>query len=550
MKKRIFGWTLGWVLALGGAVSLWGQSSAFKTGKSLDLQVAILRALQQEYVEELPMDSLVMKGVNAMLASLDPYTIFLPEEEEENIEKMTTGNYGGVGAIIRKVPEGGVMIVEPYAGSPAIQVGLEPGDILLELDGVSTLDLSVSDCSSRMRGQPGTSLEMLVKKTRTGDTVKVKLVREIVHISGLVYAGILRDSIAYIQLSEFTRGGAQEVRAALETMQASHDLKRVVLDLRGNGGGLLVEAVDLVSLFVPQGTHVLYTQGRTPESRRDSYTEMEPWNTEIPLMVLINSSSASSSEIVAGALQDLDRAVIAGNRSYGKGLVQSIRGVGYDASLKLTVGKYYTPSGRCVQAIDYSARGKDGSLQKTPDSLRQSFKTRAGRLVYDGGGITPDLEVKPEYYTRPLLALVYSGILEDYAIRYYREHPSVPSPADLYLSDEAYEDFVQYASEQTFDHRTEAAVEMDRLIEVAKEEGTYEAHAASFEALKQVLDQDKRTYLMDNKAIIKSLLEREVAVVYYFQAGGAERGIADDRQLFEAIDRWGEVCLMPAVTLP
>lgn len=550
MKNRFLGWTLGLTLAFSGAVSLWGQSAAFKAGQSLDLQAAILRALQQEYVDELSLDSLVMKGVNAMLSSLDPYTIYLPEEEEENIEKMTTGNYGGVGAIIRKVPDGGVMIVEPYDGSPAIKAGLQPGDILLEVDGVSTLSMTVSDCSSRMRGQPGTDLEMLVKKTRSGDTVKVKLVREIVHVSGMIYAGVLRDSIAYVQLSEFTRGGAQEVRGALERMQQDHDIKRVVLDLRGNGGGLLVEAVDLVSLFVPQGTHVLYTQGRTPETRRDSYTEMEPWNTDISLMVLINSSSASSSEIVAGALQDLDRAVIAGNRSYGKGLVQSIRGLGYDASLKLTVGKYYTPSGRCVQAIDYRARAKDGSLQKTPDSLRQSFKTRSGRLVYDGGGITPDLEVKPEYYTRPLMALVYSGILEDYAIRYYAQHEQVPAPAALRLTDAEYEDFVTYAAEQTFDHRTEAAVEMDRLIEVAKEEGTYEAGAAAFDALKQALDQDKTTYLMSQKNVIKSLLEREIAVVYYFQAGGAERGLADDRQLFEAIDRWDEVKLVPEVTLP
>ena len=319
----------------------------------------------------------------------------------------------------------------------------------------------------------------------------------------------------------------------------------MVLDLRGNGGGLLTEAVDLVSLFVPQGTHVLYTQGRSPESRKDSYTQNEPWNTDIPVMVLINSSTASSSEIVAGALQDLDRGVIAGTRSYGKGLIQSFRGLGYDASLKLTVGKYYTPSGRCVQAIDYRARKEVGSLNQLPDSLRQVYKTRSGRVVYGGGGITPDLAVESEYYNRPLVALIYSGILDDYAVQYYRDHVQVPEAVAINLTDIEYLDFVNFAAAKDFDHRTEALVDLEKLIEVAKQEGTYDMHAALYEALQQALTQDKQTYLTKNKAIIKPLLEREIAVAYYFSRGGAARGLLDDRQLYEAIDRWDEVSLSP-----
>lgn len=545
MKKRMGRRLVSLMLLVMTSGALMGQSSAFQAGKSLDLQTAVLRALQQEYVDPIAIDTLVFEGINAMLSTLDPYTLFFPEEQEENIEMMTSGNYGGVGAIIRKTPDNWVMILEPYLGSPAVKVGLEPGDILLEVAGTPTNEMTVSECSSKMRGQPGTSLQLLVKKTRSGDTLSIDLTREIVHVSGVVYAGIIRDSIGYVQLSDFTRGAAQEVRRELIAMEQTGRLKQVVLDLRGNGGGLLTEAVDLVSLFVPQGTHVLYTQGRSPESRKDSYTQNEPWNTDIPVMVLINSSTASSSEIVAGALQDLDRGVIAGTRSYGKGLIQSFRGLGYDASLKLTVGKYYTPSGRCVQAIDYRARKEVGSLNQLPDSLRQVYKTRSGRVVYGGGGITPDLAVESEYYNRPLVALIYSGILDDYAVQYYRDHVQVPEAVAINLTDIEYLDFVNFAAAMDFDHRTEALVDLEKLIEVAKQEGTYDMHAALYEALQQALTQDKQTYLTKNKAIIKPLLEREIAVAYYFSRGGAARGLLDDRQLYEAIDRWDEVSLSP-----
>lgn len=545
MKKRVSAWLLGLGCLTLFSGALMGQSAPFRSGKALDLQTAVLRALHQDYVDSLSIDSLVMEGVNAMLATLDPYTLFFPEEQEESIEMMTTGNYGGIGAVIRKIPDGGVMIVEPYEGSPAVKIGLEPGDVLLSVAGTPTDGMDVTTCSSKLRGQPGTDLDLLVRKTRTGDTVSVKLTREIVHVSGVVYAGMIQDSIGYIQFSDFTLGGAQQVRQELEKMEKTGQLKRVILDLRGNGGGLLTEAVELVGLFVPQGTHVLYTQGRHPESRKDSYTQNEPWNTEIPVMVLINSSSASSSEIVAGALQDLDRGVIAGTRSYGKGLIQSFRGLGYDASLKLTVGKYYTPSGRCVQAIDYRARNEDGSLKEMPDSLREAYQTRSGRVVYGGGGISPDLEVESEYFNRPLVALIYSGILDDYAIDYYRNHLQVPEAAAIRLSDAEYEDFVRYADTQEFDHRSEAAIEMERLIKVAKQEGTYEAHAALYEQLMEAVTKDKTTYLMENKSVIKPLLEREIAAVYHFRAGGAARGLVDDRQLYEAIRRWDEVKLIP-----
>lgn len=542
--KRYF--SIGLVLLLSALpFPLRAQSESFRIGKALELQSSVLRSLQQNYVDSLALDSLVFRGLNAMLAGLDPYTVFLPEDQEENIEMLTTGNYGGVGSVIQKLPEGGIRITEPYAGSPSDKAGLQPGDVILEIDGTDTRELTVSESSSRMRGVPGTPLKLKVCKVRTGDTVDVTLTREIVHRSGVIYSGMLRDSIGYVQLADFTLNGSKEVRAALENLSATGNLKRVVLDLRGNGGGLLPEAVKIVSLFVPKGTQVVYTQGRIPESRRDVLTNEEPWNRDIPVMVLINSASASSSEIVAGALQDLDRAVIAGTRSYGKGLVQSIQGVGYNASLKLTVAKYYTPSGRCVQAIDYASRNEDGSVGSIPDSLRRAFRTASGRTVYDGGGITPDLTIEPVYYTRPLVSLIYSGILQDYAIRYYSEHDRIAPAAEFRLTDGEYARFVDYAAGQEFDVRSDARIELDQLMETARREGLYDENKALFESLREGLERDRRGWLTERKDQVKPLLEQEIASKYYFERGGAARGLVDDAQIYRALDGWDSVSLLP-----
>ena len=363
------------------AFSLSAQSEDFNTGKYMEIQSMILRTLQSQYVDTVRLDDLLHRGIDAMLATLDPYTVFIPEENEEDLDIMTTASYGGVGALIQKTPQGYIIIAEPYEGSAAVKTGLHPGDTIVAIEGVNTKDLTADQCSERMRGRPGTVLNMTVVRGRGGDTVDVALTRERIHVPDVVYYGFVNDTTGYIQISGFTVDGSKDVRRALEDLKADGRMKRLVLDLRGNGGGLMNEAVNIVSLFVPQGTRVVSAKGKYPAADFQYNTETPPVDTLLPLMVMVNSGSASSSEIVAGALQDMDRATIAGVRTYGKGLVQTIRPAGYSTSLKLTTAKYYTPSGRCVQAIDYSHRNEDGSVGYVPDSLKKAFKTRLGRTV-------------------------------------------------------------------------------------------------------------------------------------------------------------------------
>ena len=517
------------------------QSEEFNTGKYLEMQSVILRTLESQYVDTVSLDGLIHKGIDAMLATLDPYTVFIPEEDEESLDMMTTASYGGVGALIQKTPQGYIMISEPYENSAAVKAGLVPGDTVIAIEGVSTKDLPVDKCSEKMRGRPGTQLNMTVIKGRGGDTVEVTLTRERIHVSDVVYYGFLDDSTGYIQIGGFTVDGSKDVRRALDSLKNDGRMKRLVLDLRGNGGGLMSEAVKIVSMFVPKGTLVVSAKGRHPSSELQYRTESEPVDTLLPLMVMVNSMSASSSEIVAGALQDMDRATIAGVRTYGKGLVQTIRPTGYGSSLKLTTAKYYTPSGRCVQAIDYSHRNEDGSVGTVPDSLKKEFKTRKGRSVYDGGGITPDIIVEPETYSRPVVSLIYSGILSNYAIKYFNAHESIAPAGKFLLTDEEYEDFVEFASGKDFDARTETLIGMEDIKEAAEEEGLLEkidGLEAQIDSLIKSLSLSKEEFLMADKDVVKSLLEDEIALKFYMRRGGVESALRQDGQLARALEKW------------
>ena len=468
--------------------SVYAQSEEFNTGKYLEIQSMILRTLESQYVDSVKLDELIHKGIDEMLSTLDPYTVFIPEENEEALDIMTTASYGGVGALIQKTSAGYIIIAEPYEGSAAIKAGLNPGDTIVAIDGVSTKDLPVDQCSGKMRGRPGTVLNMTVVKGSGGDTVDVALTRERIHIPDVVYYGFLNDSTGYIQIGGFTQDGSKDVRRALESLKADGRMKRLVLDLRGNGGGLMDEAVNIVSMFVPKGSLVVSARGKHPETHFEYRTETAPVDTLMPLMVMVNSGSASSSEIVAGALQDMDRAAVAGIRTYGKGLVQTIRPVGYNTSLKVTTAKYYTPSGRCVQAIDYSHRNEDGSVGTVPDSLKKEFRTKGGRPVYDGGGITPDIVVEPETYSRPILSMIYSNVLSDYAIGYFNAHDSIAPAGEFRLTDEEYEDFVRFASQKDFDARTEAQIEMEGVLDVAEQEGLCDNLEGLSEEMQELLD--------------------------------------------------------------
>lgn len=519
-----------------------GQSKNFKLVQELEVQYNILRTLATEYVDTLNFSKILRYGIDAMLESLDPYTEFVPEENEESIELITTASYGGIGATIRKIDSLGVMIMQPYPNSPAVKFNLEPGDIILKIDGADLRPLTVDECSKRMRGAPGTEVTFTVKKGRTGKVEDIVVTRDRVHTSDVSYYGMLDNlengaKTGYIRVSSFTLNGADDVRRALMELKEK-GAERIVLDLRGNGGGLMNEAIDIVSLFVPKGTLVASAKGRGEGSSFTCITDKDPVDTLIKLAVLVNSSSASSSEIVAGALQDLDRATIIGTRTYGKGLVQSFRPVGYNGKLKLTTSKYYTPSGRCIQILDYSHRNADGSVGAVPDSLKKAFKTKNGRTVYDGGGITPDTVIKSSNYSRPVYALVMSGIMEEYAVEFYSKNTNITSAEQISLTDEQYNDFVKYAASKKFDQRSSAEVLMEQLIKEAKGEELYEKDKAEFDALSSKLNLTKEQVLEQYKNDIKPIVEEEIIQKYFFTGERIKHMLNTDTQLLQSLSVW------------
>lgn len=519
MKRMLTGLTLALGLLAGPAsVPAGAQSQAFKLGRSLEVEYAVLKEIAQSYVDTVDFEKMIVPGIRAMLATLDPYTVYIPEEEGEDFELLTTGNYGGVGALIRKAPGEGVRIIEPYENSPAAKFGLLPGDTIIEIDGVPVYDETSEQSSGRMKGQPGTEVRFKVIKGRTKDTVDVTVVRERIHVSDIAYAGIYRDGIGYIQLTGFTAKMADEFREQVLQLKEA-GAERLVIDLRDNGGGVMDEAIRLVSLFVPRGTLVVSSKGRVPDMNREYRTGEPPIDTLMPLLIMVNGNSASASEITAGALQDLGRATIAGTRSFGKGLIQSIRSMPYNSQLKVTTGKYYTPSGRCVQAIDYSNRHEDGSLDKDP-----------------GGGIAPDIEAKSHPFSRPTVSLIYYDIIGSYAIEYFLAHEAIDR--DFHLTDEEYEDFVKYAATQDFDARTAAQTALDQLIKAARTEDLYELYQSEIEALQKKVDMDKEAVLRAKKAEILPLIEQEIVTRYFFNRASVPVALRYDEQLREAVEKW------------
>lgn len=510
------------------------QSKDFKAAKSLETQLSILRELSILYVDSVKVDQLVRTGIDAMLESLDPYTMYIPEEDDESLELLTTGSYGGIGALIKKIDKS-IVISEQYENSPAALNGLVAGDTIMMVDMVPTESLKVEEVSSKMKGKPGTEVKFVVNKLRGPQSIELTITRQRIHFSDVEYSGMLNDTTGYIRISGFTLGGAKDVKKALLDLKTPGKMRRLILDLRGNGGGILDEAVEIVSLFVPKSTLVVYSKGKIPQMDMKYYTKEEPVDLELPLVVLVNSASASSSEIVTGALQDLDRATIVGTRTFGKGLVQSIRDVGYNDKIKLTTAKYYIPSGRCVQAIDYSNRNPDGSVGQIPDSLIKEFKTiNKGRVVYDGGGITPDVQISPEQYSRVAVSLVYNDILHSYSVTYFKYHDKIADPASFYITDQEYSDFVKYASDKVFDYRTATEVEFDQLLSLAKREGLYDTMKAEIDSLEKKVKLGKAEVLLKNKKEIKSLLEEEICTRFYYQRGRIASIIRNDQILQKA----------------
>ena len=497
---------------------LQAQSAEFNTSKSLDIFHSLLREISLYYVDSVAMDQLVYTGIEAMLSTMDPYTEFIPEEDNESIEMMTTGSYGGVGALIKKRPGEGVLVSEPYAGSPAVRAGLIAGDVILAIDGESVMDLSADECSSRMKGSPGTGVDFLVQRLMGGDTVTIRVIREKVHISDVGLACMLPDSVAYIRMTGFTQGGAADVRKALKDMKNDHPVRGIVLDLRGNGGGLMDEAVKLLSVFLPRNTMVVSARGRQERFDVEHYTKEEPLDTETPLVVLVNRGSASSSEIVAGAIQDLKRGVIVGEKTFGKGLVQTIRPLSYNANLKITTAKYYIPSGRCVQSLDYEHRNGDG----TPG-------------LNEEGGIVPDYSLSLPMYSRIAMELVARDYLHEYSLRYFTRNRTIPQAGMFYISDEEYADFVKETSGKEFDDRSATEILLESFSRTAKAEGYEELLEKEIQALQERLHADKATDLMHYRKEIQPLLEEEICSRYYLQEGRLRSMIRDDLQLEKAM---------------
>lgn len=511
-----------------------GQGRKFNLGKWTEIRTAILQELSRSYVDSLPVDRIERAAVDAMLSELDPYTVYIPEEDNEDLEMLMNKTYGGVGAIIYKPDDDGPVIInEPYYGSPAWKAGLVCGDEVTAIDGKSVVGLKTADCSSRMKGKPGTDVTLTVRKLRSGETLDVKVRRERIHLPDIEYAGMLDDTTGYVLQSGFTENVSADLKDAILSLR-KQGMTHLVYDLRGNGGGILQEAVKIVSLFVPRGSIVVTSrdhEGKVTEYR----TQTEPLDTGLPITVLVNSGTASSSEIVSGALQDYDRATIAGQRTFGKGLVQSIRPLPYNGAIKVTTAKYYTPSGRCVQAIDYSHRNEDGSVGNIPDSLTHVFHTAAGREVRDGGGITPDIVLKAASYSRVTYALAVYGITEQYALEYVRKHESIPAVDDFHLTDADWEDFLDFASKRSFDARSSSEVYLKSLREELSEDGLEESLKESLDAIEAAVKMEKRELVNLKRSEIVPLLEEEIVVRYHYQAAGVRLRLRYDDELRAAL---------------
>lgn len=509
----------------------------FEISKNLDIYANLFRELNTYYVDPIEPGKLVKTGVDAMLEDLDPYTNYITESDIEEYEFMTTGKYGGIGASMRKKGED-IYIGDVYEGSPAQKAGLHPGDLLESIDKQSVSGKSIDDLSLLLKGSPGTQIKMRVKDAFTHIESDKLITRGEIEISSVPYFSLIgeQNNIAYVRLTQFTQGCARQVRDAFDSLQhVQPALKGLVLDLRNNPGGLLDEAVALCNIFVDKNQLVVSTKGKIPDMDKEYRTPGLVWNKEIPLTVLVNHSSASASEIVAGTMQDLDRGVIIGERSYGKGLVQITRPLGFNARLKLTIARYYTPSGRCIQAIDYAHRNPDGSVGNMPDSLKKSYKTRVGRTVRSGGGIEPDVHIKDDPMSMIAVTLYTKNYLFDYATEYAGKHPSIPAAASFSLSDDDFNQFAKWLGNKDYSYETETEQGLDSLQRMATREKYYDEAKDQFEALRSKLAHDKKQDLLKHKDQVKHLLENEIASRYYYVRGRIAQGLQYDKELDKAL---------------
>ena len=510
----------------------------FKTAKNMDIFNSIYKNLDLMYVDTLDAEEVVGNGIKAMLGSLDPYTTYYPEEKVNELKNMLTGKYAGVGAVVRyNFQLQRVCISEPYENMPAAEVGLKKGDIILSIDNEDMTNKDVAYVSDHLRGDPGTSFILKVKRPSTGKTLKVKITRRTIQMPFLPYYGMLEGGFGYINFNSFTDNCAKDVRRAFIDLK-KQGAKGLVFDLRNNGGGSVSEAVSIINMFLPKGKTVLKMQGKLQRSNKEYKTSVEPVDSVMPMVVLVNGNSASASEIMSGSLQDYDRAIILGMRTYGKGLVQTTMDLPYNGQMKLTTAKYYIPSGRCVQALNYK-HSKGGYVEHVPDSLTKVFYTANGREVRDGGGVKPDVEVKPD--SLPNIAFYLAGardsneVMLNYEVDYIAKHPTIAPAKDFALTDADYDEFKARVLKADFKYDRETEKYLKDLEKLAKFEGYYDDAKPEFEALKKKLSHNVAKDLDYNKEYIKQLLENEIVAAYYFQAGAIQNSLRYDKQIKEAV---------------
>lgn len=511
------------------------EDSYFEVSRNLDIFATLFRELNIYYVDETKPGDLMKKAIDNMLETLDPYTNYIPESDIEDYRFMTTGQYGGIGALIGTKGEM-VVITDPYEGFPAQKADLRAGDIILEIDGKAVKGKKSDDISKILKGQPKTTVKITIKREGESNSIIKTIERDEIKIKSVPYYGVLGNQVGYIKLTGFTDNASGEVKDAMVDLKTNKQIKSLILDLRGNPGGLLNEAVNIVNLFVNKGVDVVITKGKVKEWDKTYKAVNSAVDTEIPLVVLVNSGSASASEIVSGSIQDLDRGIIIGQRSFGKGLVQTTRPLSYNAQLKVTTAKYYVPSGRCIQALDYSHRNDDGSVGKVPDSLISEFKTKGGRKVYDGGGIEPDFALPVQTLSSITQSLMVKMLIFDYATQYRIKHPTIAPARDFRISDGDFNDFVNFLADKEYDYTTKSEKSLEELKSIAEKEKYFADIASEFDVLKKKLAHNKKEDLAKFKPEIEELLQDEIVSRYYFQNGRVEASFDYDPEIKKSIE--------------
>ncbi len=505
----------------------------FEISKSMDIYLSLFRELNLNYVDEIQPAQLNETAIKAMLEELDPYTVFIPESEIEDYKLMTTGEYGGIGSLIQQIGEF-VYVSEPYEGFPAQKAGLIPGDCILEVNGVNAQGKTTAQISDLLKGQPGSTIDVKIKRDGVDEPLLKTLTREKIKIDNIPYQTVFENGIGYVRLTGFTQKAAAELKEVLLKMKEQNELKGFIIDLRSNGGGLLNEAVDITSLFVEKGELIVSTRGKTEDRTSIHRTRQAPVDMNIPLIVMVNEGSASASEIVAGALQDLDRAVIIGQRTFGKGLVQNVVPLSYNTQMKVTVAKYYIPSGRCIQEIDYSSKAENGG--KIADSLISAFKTRGGRLVYDGGGIQPDVKLEPLQFSTVSSNLYGGNYIFRFANQFARKHTQIDSPDKFMIDDSTYQQFIDFVKNEKFTYTTESERIIQKLKEIAESESYLDAVKSQLIELETELVENKQNDILKHRNEIEELLKIEIVTRYYYQKGKIISALQNDPELKKAFE--------------